>query len=119
MEEDLLRLRHRTIGWTLLVNIILFCLTYFVFPSIAWGFIFGMCFGLIAFNLKAGRLLKQAGQGIAPKPAMQFMNSLLRYFVFAVAIFLALQYNELNIIATMAGLLSVNLVMIILSVMEQ
>ena len=114
-------IQQKTILATLALNIALFIITVLIDKAIAWGFIFGMCFGVINFNLRcksANQLVERTASGNSSNVGKQFLNFGIRYLLYAVAIFITLQYNELNIISTVFSLISVNLILVITSLIS-
>ncbi|MFH1428816.1 MAG: ATP synthase subunit I [Candidatus Margulisiibacteriota bacterium] len=112
--QKLYELRTRTINITIILNLSCFAAAFLFDPSIALGFIFGMCFGLISFNLRVKALNQMTNNQKAA--GRQFLNYISRNILYAVAIFLSLQYNKINVFSTVCGLTSVNIVLMILSI---
>jgi len=112
------QLRNKTIQRTLILNLGLFVLSVSFYPPIAWGFLLGMCFGLIAFNWRT-RALKQLETSGGKAAGKQFLSYLSRYLLYAIAFFLALQYNDLNAFSTVFGVVSVNFMLVFTSLTDK
>jgi len=82
----------------------------------AWGILFGVGVGNLNFwLLKVG--LTKATREEAPKRAKAiFFRFILRYAILAVALFIAFQKPELNVFGFLAGIISVHLALLIVSV---
>ncbi|MFC1478832.1 ATP synthase subunit I [Candidatus Margulisiibacteriota bacterium] len=114
--QKLYELRTKTINTTIILNLACFAAAFFFDRSISLGFIFGMCFGLISFNLRVKAINQMAVNAVISKGAgRQFVNYISRYVLYAVAIFLSLKYNKINVFSTVCGLTSVNIVLMLLS----
>ncbi|MFC1595764.1 ATP synthase subunit I [Candidatus Margulisiibacteriota bacterium] len=111
-------LRQKTTYIAMFLNIILFFITFLINQPVAWGFIFGMCFSLICFNMRM-RSINIMSHNMAVKHTFvgnQFFCFIFRNMLYAIAILLTLQYSEISVWSTIFGLISVNLVIVGLSV---
>jgi hypothetical protein len=99
------------------ISLPIIAVLFFVEKSLSVGLLWGVCFSIIDFNLKLMGLKKMEQHKFSRGSG--FVNYIFRYVLLGTSMFLSLKFESINIVATMVGIFSINLLILARTILKK